>query len=296
MAADGPTGRPVTLWGVGRRTTVALAELGHRRPSPTSPRPTRAVLAARFGPRMGAAAAATWPAAAATPELVTEPWVARSRSRQTTFRDRSDERTEIEARLAAIARGSRTRWSRPGGGSPRVAVTVPHRVVLHADPRDAACRRPTADVADVEQRGAGRARPVPSRPARCGCSACAWTSLPGPAEGSPAPQTARSPRDADSRAVKRQQARATPTPRRKRRQARAMPKPRPKNGKKPARCRIPRRKTATSPRDAVVESGVGGSGRGDVRLQPSEEHSEPFDLVVVQAGAQPPVERDGRVA
>jgi DNA polymerase IV len=96
-------GRPVgDLWGVGPRTVRKLDELGL---------PTIADLAAanletllrRFPPR-----AAGWLSAIARgggdTEIVTEPWVARSRSKEVTFAEDLTDRADIEDHLTALAR------------------------------------------------------------------------------------------------------------------------------------------------------------------------------------------------
>jgi DNA polymerase-4 len=96
-------GRPVgELWGVGPKTVRKLDELGL---------PTVADLAAadletllrRFPPR-----AARWLSVIARgggdTEMVTEPWVARSRSKEVTFARDLTERADVEERLSVLAR------------------------------------------------------------------------------------------------------------------------------------------------------------------------------------------------
>jgi DNA polymerase-4 len=99
VMGDRPAGE---LWGVGPRTTQKLAALGLRTVADVAAA-DREALVARFGSRMGA-----W-----LPELargggdisiVTEPWVARSRSREITFPRDLIDREHIAERVAALAR------------------------------------------------------------------------------------------------------------------------------------------------------------------------------------------------
>jgi DNA polymerase-4 len=96
-------GRPAAeLWGVGPKTTKKLTELGLHTVADLAAADPEPLLA-RFGPRVG-----TWLRLSARgggdTEVVTEPWVARSRSRETTFpRDLTDAE-QIAERVAALAR------------------------------------------------------------------------------------------------------------------------------------------------------------------------------------------------
>ena len=136
------------LWGVGRRTAVALAELGLDTVADLAAADP-AVLAARFGPATGPRLRELARGGADT-ELVTTPREARSRGRQTTFATDLTERAEIDARLAAIARELADDVFAAGRSVTRVAVTVrtasfftrTHATTLPA---------PTRDVAAVEQ-------------------------------------------------------------------------------------------------------------------------------------------------
>ncbi|MEV6493513.1 DNA polymerase IV [Actinoplanes sp. NPDC051633] len=95
--------RPVgELWGVGPKTVTKLVELG----LPTVAELAAAdpeVLTARFPPR-----AALWLSEIARgggdAEVVTEPWVARSRSKEVTFADDLTERAAIQEQVADLAR------------------------------------------------------------------------------------------------------------------------------------------------------------------------------------------------
>ena len=116
-------GRPVgDLWGVGPKTVRKLEELGL---------PTIAELAAAepatllrlFPPR-----AAGWLIATAAgggdTEVVTEPWVARSRSKEVTFAQDLTGRAEIEAQVAGLARDLCAEVVADGRRVIRVAVKV----------------------------------------------------------------------------------------------------------------------------------------------------------------------------
>jgi DNA polymerase IV len=115
--------RPVgDLWGVGPKTAKKLAELGL---------PTIAELAAadldtllqRFPPR-----AARWLSDIARgggdTEVVTEPWVARSRSKEVTFARDLTERADVEEQLAVLARALGTEVFAAGRRVIRVGVKV----------------------------------------------------------------------------------------------------------------------------------------------------------------------------
>jgi DNA polymerase-4 len=119
VMGDRPAG---DLWGVGPKTVRKLDELGL---------PTVAALAAadletllrRFPPR-----AARWLSVVARgggdTEVVTEPWVARSRSREVTFARDLTERADIEHQVAVLARELGTEVVAAGRRVIRVAVKV----------------------------------------------------------------------------------------------------------------------------------------------------------------------------
>lgn len=99
VMGDRPAGE---LWGVGPKTAQKLAALGLRTVADVAAA-DREVLVARFGSRMGAWLAELARGGGDT-SIVTEPWVARSRSRETTFpRDLTD-REQVAERVAALAR------------------------------------------------------------------------------------------------------------------------------------------------------------------------------------------------
>ncbi|MCW6008866.1 DNA polymerase IV, partial [Micromonospora sp. CPCC 205371] len=99
VMGDRPAGE---LWGVGPKTTQKLAALGLRTVADVAAA-DREALVARFGSRMGAWLPALAHGGGDT-SIVTEPWVARSRSREITFpRDLTD-RDHVAERVAALAR------------------------------------------------------------------------------------------------------------------------------------------------------------------------------------------------
>jgi DNA polymerase-4 len=98
VMADRPT---EALWGIGRKTAMKLAELGLHTVAELA-RADPADLALRFGPSVG-----PWLRQLAIGDGDTSvsaaPWIARSRSRETTFpRDLTD-RTDINAQVVALA-------------------------------------------------------------------------------------------------------------------------------------------------------------------------------------------------
>jgi len=95
---------PDSLWGIGSRTAKKLDAIGIRTVRDLARAPVDE-MASRFGPKTG-----PWlvglGAGAATTEVSAEPWVARSRSRETTFQHNVGDWTEIAdcvRRLAARA-------------------------------------------------------------------------------------------------------------------------------------------------------------------------------------------------
>lgn len=121
MPVMGP--RPVgDLWGVGPKTVAKLDELG----LPTIAELAAAdleTLAQRFPVR-----AARWLSVIASgggdTEVVTEPWVARSRSKEVTFARDLTERTEVEEQLVILARALGEEVAAAGRQVIRVGVKV----------------------------------------------------------------------------------------------------------------------------------------------------------------------------
>jgi DNA polymerase-4 len=115
--------RPVgDLWGVGPKTVKKLAELGLPTVADLAAADP-AALAALFPPR-----AAGWLVLTARgggdTEIVTEPWVARSRSKEVTFAQDLTERAEIEEQLTALARALTAEVVTAGREVIRVGVKV----------------------------------------------------------------------------------------------------------------------------------------------------------------------------
>ncbi|MFF5288109.1 DNA polymerase IV [Paractinoplanes globisporus] len=116
-------GRPVgELWGVGPKTVKKLEELGIETVADLAAAGLE-TLAPRFTPR-----AATWLVVIARgggdTEVVTEPWVARSRSKEVTFDRDLTERTEIEEQVTALARALGAEVVAAGRRVIRVGVKV----------------------------------------------------------------------------------------------------------------------------------------------------------------------------
>ena len=115
--------RPVqALWGIGPRMTKNLAEAGIVTVADLAAA-DEAALAARFGPTMGPW---YWQLAhgAGGTEIVTTPWEARSRSRETTFLDDLSDAAEIAERVAGLASELATEAASAGRLVARVAVKV----------------------------------------------------------------------------------------------------------------------------------------------------------------------------
>jgi DNA polymerase-4 len=99
LMAERPTD---ALWGIGARTAKALAELGLVTVAQLAGAdPTQ--LADRFGPTIGPRLRLLALGGGDT-EVVTAPWVPRSRSRETTFPQDLTDQAEIEQRVTALAR------------------------------------------------------------------------------------------------------------------------------------------------------------------------------------------------
>ncbi|MBB4910399.1 DNA polymerase IV [Actinophytocola algeriensis] len=115
--------RPTTaLWGIGAKTGRKLAELGFTTVAELA-RAEPEVLAERLGPRMG-----PWyrglARGAGSAEVTDTPWVAKSRSRETTFQVDLTDGTEIAAEVSALARRVAADVVAEGRPAARVAVKV----------------------------------------------------------------------------------------------------------------------------------------------------------------------------
>jgi DNA polymerase-4 len=141
--------RPTSaLWGIGHRTEAKLAEMGIdsvARLAAADP----ARLASRFGPTVG-----PWlrelARGAGSSRLMTEPWVPRSHSRQTTFERDLREQSEVEGQLRELAREMAAEAAVQHRLVARVAVTVrfsPFFTRIRSKTLDA----PTDDPVEIER-------------------------------------------------------------------------------------------------------------------------------------------------
>ena len=119
VMADRPT---TALWGIGTKTGRKLAELGFTTVAELA-RAEPSVLAERLGPRMG-----PWyrglARGAGSAEVTATPWVAKSRSRETTFQENLTDGGEIATEVAALARRVAADVVDEGRPAVRVAVKV----------------------------------------------------------------------------------------------------------------------------------------------------------------------------
>jgi len=150
MAAMGP--RPAAeLWGVGPKTARKLDEVGLHTVAQLAATPPEA-LVARFGPRQ----AAWLPVAArggGDTHITTEPWVARSRSRENTYAEDLSDPADIAREVAAMARALGAQVVADGREVTHVAVKVRY-VSFFTPTREMKLRDgPTTDL-DVIERAA----------------------------------------------------------------------------------------------------------------------------------------------
>lgn len=135
------------LWGIGRRTARKLAELGAhtvRELATADP----AVLAARLGPAMG-----PWYVQLSrgqdTDVVSGTPWVARSRSRETTYQSDLTSWPEVRAAVSALA--ARVTADVRAEGRPAVRVAVKVRFApFFTYTRSRTLPAPTSDGAEIE--------------------------------------------------------------------------------------------------------------------------------------------------
>jgi DNA polymerase-4 len=141
--------RPTTaLWGIGTKTGRKLAELGFTTVAELA-RADPAVLAERLGPRMG-----PWyrdlARGAGDAEVTGTPYVAKSRSRETTFQEDLTGLPEITAEVVALARRVATDVADEGRPAARVAVKV-RFVPFFTHTRSMTLPSPTADASVLEK-------------------------------------------------------------------------------------------------------------------------------------------------
>ncbi|AUI58494.1 DNA polymerase IV [Amycolatopsis sp. BJA-103] len=145
VMAEKPTD---ALWGIGAKTTKKLAEAGYHTVLELAGADP-AGLAARFGPKLG-----PWYRILAggigDAEVTATPYVARSRSRETTFQQNLTDPGAMAAEVVALAKRVSQDVAEEGRPAARVAVKVrfapflthTHSVTLPA---------PTADPAEIEK-------------------------------------------------------------------------------------------------------------------------------------------------
>jgi DNA polymerase-4 len=119
VMGDRPTS---ALWGIGAKTARKLAELGYETVTQLAAADQNA-LAERLGPRMG-----PWyrglAMGAGSAEVSGTPYVARSRSRETTFQENLTSAEEIAAQVAALAVRVAADVAAEGREAARVAVKI----------------------------------------------------------------------------------------------------------------------------------------------------------------------------
>ncbi len=136
------------LWGVGAKTSRKLLDLGIATVGELA-RADPAVLADRFGPTMG-----PWyrllSVGGGSAQVSAEPYVPKSRSRETTFQENVDDRTVLDDQLVELAH--RVADDVAGEGRPAVRVAVKVRFVpFFTQTRSVPLPAPTSDPAAIEQ-------------------------------------------------------------------------------------------------------------------------------------------------
>ncbi len=145
VMADRPT---TALWGIGPKTGRKLTELGFATVADLA-RADEEVLAARLGPRMG-----PWyrelARGAGSAEVTGTPYVARSRSRETTFQTNLESPAEIADQVAVLARRVADDVVAEGRPAARVAVKI-RFAPFFTHTRSMTLPAPTADAALLEK-------------------------------------------------------------------------------------------------------------------------------------------------
>jgi DNA polymerase-4 len=136
------------LWGIGPRTSSKLAVLGVTTVAELA-RADPAVLAERFGPRMG-----PWyrqlALGAGDTEVSATPWVARSRSREVTFQQDLADPGAMAEQVVLLAR--RVAQDVVAEGRPALRVAVKVRFVpFFTATRSMTLPEPTSDAGDIER-------------------------------------------------------------------------------------------------------------------------------------------------
>ncbi len=136
------------LWGVGTRTARRLAELGLRTVADLAAAEP-AALAERFGPTIGPGHGAL-ARGEGSAEIVTTPWVPRSRGRERTFAHDLTDRAAIEEQVVALARELAEEVISAGRQATKVAVKV-RTATFFTQTRIKTLAAPTTDVDEVER-------------------------------------------------------------------------------------------------------------------------------------------------
>jgi DNA polymerase IV len=136
------------LWGVGSRTARKLADAGITTIGALA-KADPAELARRFGPTMGPWYRALAHGAGGT-KVSAEPYVAKSRSRETTFQRNLRDRAEIDEQVAVLARRVAVDVRAEGRTVARVGVKV-RFAPFFTQTRSMTLPTPTTDPAEIEQ-------------------------------------------------------------------------------------------------------------------------------------------------
>jgi DNA polymerase IV len=136
------------LWGVGRRTARKLADAGITTVGELA-RADPADLAGRFGPTMGPWFRLLAHGAGGT-KVSAEPYVAKSRSRETTFQRNLGSRAEIDQQTAVLARRVAVDARAEGRAVARVGVKV-RFAPFFTQIRSMTLPAPTTDPAEIER-------------------------------------------------------------------------------------------------------------------------------------------------
>jgi DNA polymerase IV len=145
VMGDRPTS---ALWGIGQKTARKLSEMGILTVAQLA-RSSRDSLARRFGPTMG-----PWYRVLALglggTTVTDEPYLPRSRSRETTFQSNLTERASLDEEIVALAR--RVAQDVADEGRPAVRVAVKVRFApFFTQTRSVTLAAPTSDAAAIER-------------------------------------------------------------------------------------------------------------------------------------------------
>uniref|UniRef100_UPI003899CE4E DNA polymerase IV n=1 Tax=Prauserella endophytica TaxID=1592324 RepID=UPI003899CE4E len=139
---------PDALWGIGGRTTKKLAEVGITTVGELAAADPEQ-LAARFGPTMGPYFRIL-AHGAGDREVTATPYIARSRSRETTFQENLTDRAEIEQKVRELARRVAEDVLAEGRPAARVGVKVRFAPFI-TQMRSVTLEHRTSDAAELER-------------------------------------------------------------------------------------------------------------------------------------------------